>query len=682
MNLLGNAIKFTEIGEIIVKVEWEKVASASKLTFSKKLNEEIWNSKKEKGKLVELNLQKQFEFRSYAREREAVIDKEFWKRKKSLEEFEELKYVKSPTRNDTKVSLFSQQANLGLNDLDEMIGKSSSGQTPLKETEADFVTGTLEGALRIHHLTSELMDAQSSTPDKRKEEKKENEESLHLNAPSSPTSEESYSPNGSVESGKFLLQKTANYHHMARHSFANVHLMDSINKQFSENLRSKTVLTLPNVDLMTMNLPKKEEEFSLSRGRTPSIPNRPPQQKKKSECVGDISNSLLEEGHEVKEDIGICNSSWSSLEGEKYSKHSKYSKYNKYSKYRTQSENIVKNKGFQTPRKHGKKEKEREEIARRAYSVSPTRFCPLNPVSPCSTKSRKGHPKRSSSSLYKLFNQEGILRIQVKDSGIGINEEDQKKLFQPFAQANNRISSKYGGSGLGLWLSQRISRLMGGDLFLHSKRGLGSLFTIKIPIHALDTNINYLAGRTFSFDYLPILYNPILIIEKDYNKQKLFASMFRSVGISFVIKDNVKDGVHTASQTKLAGIFMEVSKTSLPFHSKFLSQLQLQKDSITNRSTIIVAASIYIYIYNLDWNDLDIKEKLYKWEIDYCVKKPINTKKLTDILGDIKISSHTTPGKRSYSQLGVYPTLVEEKEESSPNNSPMATPCIYIYIYI
>ena len=82
------------------------------------------------------------------------------------------------------------------------------------------------------------------------------------------------------------------------------------------------------------------------------------------------------------------------------------------------------------------------------------------------------------------------LRIEVKDSGIGIASDHMKQLFQPFTQADNTIVERFGGTGLGLSISNRLIEAMGGDIEVESELGKGSLFVVTIPIHpmgALET---------------------------------------------------------------------------------------------------------------------------------------------------------------------------------------------------
>ena len=79
------------------------------------------------------------------------------------------------------------------------------------------------------------------------------------------------------------------------------------------------------------------------------------------------------------------------------------------------------------------------------------------------------------------------IRIAVHDTGIGISRDNLSKLFQNFNQAESSTSTKYGGTGLGLSLTQKLSRLMGGDVTVESELGRGSSFTIRLPASLADT---------------------------------------------------------------------------------------------------------------------------------------------------------------------------------------------------
>lgn len=76
-----------------------------------------------------------------------------------------------------------------------------------------------------------------------------------------------------------------------------------------------------------------------------------------------------------------------------------------------------------------------------------------------------------------------MVRLSVTDSGPGIEEKDQSKLFQAFSQVDDSPTRKTGGSGLGLSISQRLVHMHGGEIGLHSQAGRGSTFFFTLPVH-------------------------------------------------------------------------------------------------------------------------------------------------------------------------------------------------------
>jgi signal transduction histidine kinase len=73
------------------------------------------------------------------------------------------------------------------------------------------------------------------------------------------------------------------------------------------------------------------------------------------------------------------------------------------------------------------------------------------------------------------------VELAVADTGIGLTAEQQAKLFQEFTQADSLTARRYGGTGLGLALSRKLARMMGGDVTVASEPGKGSVFTLRLP---------------------------------------------------------------------------------------------------------------------------------------------------------------------------------------------------------
>jgi len=78
--------------------------------------------------------------------------------------------------------------------------------------------------------------------------------------------------------------------------------------------------------------------------------------------------------------------------------------------------------------------------------------------------------------------EQGKLIIKIKDSGIGIRKEDQKKIFNPFVQADGSITRGYGGTGLGLTITMKLVKLLKGTMKLKSEPGKGTEFTLSFKL--------------------------------------------------------------------------------------------------------------------------------------------------------------------------------------------------------
>ncbi|WP_374580767.1 CHASE domain-containing protein [Pseudoduganella sp.] len=119
----------------------------------------------------------------------------------------------------------------------------------------------------------------------------------------------------------------------------------------------------------------------------------------------------------------------------------------------------------------------------------------LNLVSNALKFTEKGtvsvHASRSPS-------QPGVLRWDVKDTGIGISAEQLRRLFTPFSQADASMARRYGGTGLGLAISQRLAQLMGGTIEVASTPGQGTTFTFLMPLREGRLADPYAMGGTRS----------------------------------------------------------------------------------------------------------------------------------------------------------------------------------------
>jgi signal transduction histidine kinase/ActR/RegA family two-component response regulator len=147
------------------------------------------------------------------------------------------------------------------------------------------------------------------------------------------------------------------------------------------------------------------------------------------------------------------------------------------------------------------------------------------------------------------------LYFSVKDKGIGISEEQQSRLFQPFSQAEASTARMFGGTGLGLAISKRLVDLMGGSIGIQSRRGEGSLFwfTIRvgaaIALPARPPAPAKVANPTTGFRLLLVEDNPI--------NQKVALLMLHKLGYQVDVANNGFEALGAVASTHYDLILMD-----------------------------------------------------------------------------------------------------------------------------
>lgn len=172
------------------------------------------------------------------------------------------------------------------------------------------------------------------------------------------------------------------------------------------------------------------------------------------------------------------------------------------------------------------------------------------------------------------------VEFAVSDTGIGISPEHQKVLFRNFSQANSKIAAVYGGTGLGLSLSQNLCRLMGGRIEVESQVGKGSRFSVHLPADgvAADRSAAETDGVITRFpravepagDSIPPRESyasstpggdnrqRVLVIDDDRNFLEVAERLFQREGFAAVCTDAPQSALQMARTVKPAVIFLDI----------------------------------------------------------------------------------------------------------------------------
>jgi signal transduction histidine kinase/ActR/RegA family two-component response regulator len=154
------------------------------------------------------------------------------------------------------------------------------------------------------------------------------------------------------------------------------------------------------------------------------------------------------------------------------------------------------------------------------------------------------------------------LRFEIIDTGFGMNDETVKRLFQPFIQASPEITKRYGGSGLGLSICQRIITLMDGEIGVQSTEGLGSTFWFELPFSVssvFQSEETIRQEKASSWEELATSRNikPILLAEDNPVNIMVIGKMLAKLGYPFIPVTDGDAAVKAAQDNELSLILMD-----------------------------------------------------------------------------------------------------------------------------
>ncbi|MCK6263531.1 transporter substrate-binding domain-containing protein [Vibrio sp. ZSDE26] len=148
------------------------------------------------------------------------------------------------------------------------------------------------------------------------------------------------------------------------------------------------------------------------------------------------------------------------------------------------------------------------------------------------------------------------LKFEVQDSGIGIDEKKQSELFSAFSQADASITRKYGGTGLGLNISQKLVNAMGGEISVVSELGKGSCFDFE-----LDFLLNDTVAESENSDWKLVDGQKnleVLLVEDNETNQDLALAFLSKLKVTAEIANNGLEAVNKAKQKRFDAILMDI----------------------------------------------------------------------------------------------------------------------------
>jgi len=215
------------------------------------------------------------------------------------------------------------------------------------------------------------------------------------------------------------------------------------------------------------------------------------------------------------------------------------------------------------------------------------------------------------------------IRLEIKDTGIGIAQETQRKLFNSFTQADGSTTRKYGGTGLGLAIVRQLVTLMRGRLGVDSEENKGSCFWAEIAFE-IPSDIEIENPQQAVVEVIEILEGKALLVEDNPVNQIVAKKMLEKVGMTYEVVNN---GAEAISRLKLQHdfnlILMDCQMPVMDGYEATKALRELEEENELSRLPVIAMTA------NAMEGD---KDKCLAAGMDDYVSKPVNQKALKETL--------------------------------------------------
>lgn len=218
-----------------------------------------------------------------------------------------------------------------------------------------------------------------------------------------------------------------------------------------------------------------------------------------------------------------------------------------------------------------------------------------------------------------------VARYIVKDNGIGMSEEFQKKLFNPFSQEDDRgARTQYKGTGLGMAIAKEYVEMMGGSIAVESQKGVGTTFTVEIPLELTEQDIHQKQEEPVHHDLTGV--NVLMAEDNDLNAE-LATVMLEDAGMAVTRALDGKEAVELFKnhpQGTYDIILMDIMMPNMDGHqaAKAIRAMETERPDAATIPIIAVSANAFAE---------DIKASLDSG-MNGHVSKPLNMEEVTDTI--------------------------------------------------
>lgn len=157
----------------------------------------------------------------------------------------------------------------------------------------------------------------------------------------------------------------------------------------------------------------------------------------------------------------------------------------------------------------------------------------------------------------RAYQEDGRIVFCIRDTGIGMDAETLSRLFRPFSQADDSVTRRFGGTGLGLTISRDLAEAMGGHIEVTSQPGSGSAFTVRLPLHAATGDASRQPAESATAGDIRLSGRILLVDDNKINLQ-LGGAMLKRLGLEFETAENGEDALRMLAGGDYSLVLMDM----------------------------------------------------------------------------------------------------------------------------
>lgn len=236
------------------------------------------------------------------------------------------------------------------------------------------------------------------------------------------------------------------------------------------------------------------------------------------------------------------------------------------------------------------------------------------------------------------------LKFSIEDTGIGMNQQELERIFQPFTQANNDILSEFGGTGLGLTITKELINLFDSDLSVNSHPNKGTTFHFEIELskNIIETQVE-IKEDNFSYSFEKLPHARVLIVDDNHSNQFIATRYLKKWAVNYVEIDNGQGAIEVIKKEHFDLVFLDLRMPKMNGYETIATIRKMKNERYKDLPIIAFSAS----------SSFELSSKMKNAGFNDFVLKPIDPAQFHQTIKKFSNTTRSKPNDKAKDNLST-----------------------------